>query len=108
MGFTEDGHPARTVLALMVKSLFGKYKDVECLIPVTKMDTVLLRKMYDQVMQDLNESAHVVAACQQTTMFTTISFSLNYVMGKPMRISEHRVSSTRHRVSDIGSCLQNC
>ena len=44
VGVTEDGSPAKTVLAFMVQSLHGKYKDVVCLVPVNRLDTVLLRK----------------------------------------------------------------
>ena len=38
-GLTEDGVPAKTVLAFMLQSICGKYRDAVCLIPVNKLNT---------------------------------------------------------------------
>ena len=40
---TEEGEPAKTVLAFMVQSICSKFKDVVCLVPVTQ--TPGLRKL---------------------------------------------------------------
>lgn len=61
VGLTEDGLPAKTVLAFMIQSLAGKYKDVVCLIPVNKLDTVTLRTWFDKVMDALDDFFFVVA-----------------------------------------------
>ena len=41
VGLTEDSVPARSVLAFMVQSICGKYRDVVCLIPVIKLVLIL-------------------------------------------------------------------
>ena len=61
VGVTENGSPAKTVLAFMVQSLAGKYKDVVCLIPVNKLDTALLRTWFDRVMVALDDMFLVLA-----------------------------------------------
>ena len=61
IGVTEDGTPTKTVLAFMIQSLMGNYKDVVCLIPVNKLDTHLLRSWFDHVMNALDDFCFVVA-----------------------------------------------
>ena len=63
VGLTEDGVPAKTVLAFMVQSVCSKYKDVVCLIPVNKLDTGLLHAWFDRVMQGLRDIFLVLAVC---------------------------------------------
>ena len=63
VGLTESGDPAKTVLTFMVQSTCSKYKDVVCLVPVKRLDTNLLRRWFDKIMQALNEFFFVVAIC---------------------------------------------
>jgi len=42
IGLTEEGQPATTVLAFMIQSTCGKYKDIVCLIPINRLDSNLL------------------------------------------------------------------
>ena len=58
---TEDGTPEKTVLAFMIQSLCGKYKDVICLNPVNKLDTAFLKTCFFKVIQSLDEIFHVAA-----------------------------------------------
>ena len=61
VGVTEDGSPAKTVLAFVVQSLADKYKYGVYFIPVNKLDTALLRAWFDQVMVALNDMFQVLA-----------------------------------------------
>ena len=61
VGLTEDGLPAKTVLAFMIQSTCCKYKDVVCLIPVNKLDTTLLSCWFEKVMKALNDIFLVIA-----------------------------------------------
>lgn len=61
IGLTEEGKPAKTVLAFMVQSLHSKYKDVVCLIPVSQLDTGILRKWFDKVMEAIDPYLLVIA-----------------------------------------------
>ena len=61
VGLTEDGRPAKPVLAFMIQSVAGKYKDVVCLMPVNKLNTPLLCHWFDCVMDDINDLFLVVA-----------------------------------------------
>ena len=61
IGVTEDGTPTKTVLAFMIQSLMGNYKNVVCLIPVNKLDTHLLRSWFDHVTNALDDFCFVVA-----------------------------------------------
>ena len=61
IGLTEGGKPSKTVLAFMVQSACGKYKDVVCLITVEKMETTFLRSWFDTVMQALDGILFVAA-----------------------------------------------
>ena len=67
IGLTEDGLPAKTVLAFMVQSVCCKFKDVVCLLPIlpvllpiNRLDTALLRKWFHKVMLGLH-SLFIVA-----------------------------------------------
>ena len=61
VGLNEEGKSAKTVLAFMVQSTRSKFKDVVCLVPVHKLDAVLLRSWFDKVMEGLNDLLFVVA-----------------------------------------------
>ena len=78
IGLTKDGLPAKTVLAFMIQSLAGKYKDVVCLIPVNKLDTGLLRTWFNRVMDALNDHFLVVAVSTDNHVcnrYVTFAFS---------------------------------
>ena len=55
IGLTKDGAASKTVLTFMVQSIYGKYKDVVCLIPINKLDTALLREWLFKVMEGIND-----------------------------------------------------
>ena len=55
IGLTDDGLPAKTILAFMVQSIRSKYKDVVCLVPISKLDTAILRAWFDRVMISIDE-----------------------------------------------------
>jgi len=61
VGLTEEGSPAKTVLAFMVQSICGNYKDVVCLVPVDKLDSSLLKCWFFKVMEFLKGIFNVVA-----------------------------------------------
>ena len=61
IGLTEEGVPAKTVLAFMVQSMRSNYKDVVCLVPVNKLDTAILRRWFDTVMTAIDELMLVLA-----------------------------------------------
>ena len=46
IGLTKDGGALKTVLTFNVQSIYSKYKDVVCLIPINKLDTALLRECF--------------------------------------------------------------
>ena len=54
VGLNEDGVPVKTVLAFMVQSICGKYRDVVCLIPVNKLDTGTLRHWFNGVLMAIS------------------------------------------------------
>ena len=55
IGLTDDGLPAKTILAFMVQSIRSKYKDVVCLVRISKLDTASLRAWFDRVMISVDE-----------------------------------------------------
>ena len=61
IGLTKDGVASKTVLTFMVQSIYGKYKDVVCLIPINKLDTALLREWFFKVMEGINDCFQVLA-----------------------------------------------
>jgi len=61
VGLTEEGEPAKTVLAFMVQSVCSKFKDIVCLVPVHNLDSTQLRLFFDKVMQGLKDILFVVA-----------------------------------------------
>ena len=91
VGVTEDGSPAKTVLAFMVQWLHGKYKDVVCLVPVNRLDTVLLRKWFDKVMLAVNEFLLVVAVsldnhvCNRKLFLELCNGNLRSSINHPLR-----------------------
>lgn len=48
VGLDEEGKPAKTVLTFMMQSICSKYKDVVCLLPVSQLDTSLIRLWFDK------------------------------------------------------------
>ena len=42
---TEDRKPTKTILTFMVQSVRSRYEDVDCLIPVSQLNTALLQKV---------------------------------------------------------------
>ena len=63
VGLTEDGVPAKTVLAFVVQSIGGKYRDVVCLIPVNKLNTGTLSHWFNRVLKAISSFYKVLAAC---------------------------------------------
>ena len=61
VGLTEDGMPAKTVLAFMVQSLSSKYKDIVCLAPIKSLTTEKVSKYYFSIMEQLAQIMFVVA-----------------------------------------------
>ena len=51
----------KAVLTFMVQSIYGKYKDVVCLIPINKLNTALLREWFFKVMKGINDCFQVLA-----------------------------------------------
>ena len=49
VGLIGDSVPAKTVLAFMVQSICGKYRDIVCLIPVNKLNTDTLSHWFNRV-----------------------------------------------------------
>ena len=63
VGLTENSFSVKTVLTFMVQSIAGKYKDVICCIPVNRLDTNLLRKWLNKILEALHDYLVVVAVC---------------------------------------------
>ena len=45
----------------MVQSIYLKYKNVVCLIPINMLDTALLREWFFKVMEGINDCFQVLA-----------------------------------------------
>jgi len=63
IGLNKDGVPSKTVVAFMVQSISGKYKDVVCLIPINRIDTALLREWFEKMMDGIKQYLLVLAVC---------------------------------------------
>ena len=64
---TKDGVPAKTVLAFMVQSICGKYRDVVCLIPVNKLNTDTSSHWFRRVLKSICAlSKHVNTSWSQS------------------------------------------
>ena len=61
IGLTKDGTPSKTVLTFMVQSIYSKYRDVVCLVPISKLDSGLLREWFCKVMEGLKDVFLVLA-----------------------------------------------
>ena len=61
VGLTSDGKPAKTVLSFMVQSVSSHYKDIVCIIPVSRLSTQDLLKYFRKVMVDLEGFLRVIA-----------------------------------------------
>ena len=55
IGLTDEGLPAKTVLAFMVQSIHSKCRDVLSLVSISKLDTATLRVLFDSVMISVDE-----------------------------------------------------
>ena len=53
VGLTEDGVPAKTVLAFMVQSKCGKYRDVVSLMPVNKLNTDTSSHWFNKILKSI-------------------------------------------------------
>ena len=69
VGLTEDGVPAKTVLASMVQSICGKYRDVVCLIPVNKLNTDTLNLWFNRVLKAISAFYKVLAVCADNHIY---------------------------------------
>ena len=58
---TETSLLAKTVLTFITQSTCAKYTDVDCLIPLNKLDTTTLRYWFNQVMLSLHDLFLVIA-----------------------------------------------
>ena len=72
VGLAADGSSAKTVLSFMVQSVCSNYKDMICLIPVSKLDTSILHTWLHKVLVALHNLKFLLS------LLTTIS-----VTGKP-------------------------
>ena len=63
VGLTEDGVSAKIVLAFMVQSTCGKYRDVVCLIPVNKLSTDTSSHWFNRVLKAISSFYKVLAVC---------------------------------------------
>ena len=61
IGLTKDGTPSKTVLTFMVQSIYSKYRDVVCLVPISKLDSGLLREWFCKLMEGLKDFFLVLA-----------------------------------------------
>ena len=61
VGLTESGEPAKTVLAFKVQSSCSKFKDVVCLVPVSKLDSTKLKTWFNIIMDALKDIFCIVA-----------------------------------------------
>ena len=60
VSLTKDGIPAKIVLAFIVQSIVGKYKDIICLIPINNLDSGLLRECFFGVMEAIKDCFDVL------------------------------------------------
>ena len=77
VGLTKDGIPEKTVLTFIVRLIYGKYKDVVCLIPITKLDSGLLCDWFFRVMEGIIDCFDVLAIsadCRQPCLHSTVYF----------------------------------
>ncbi len=61
IGLTDDGSPAKTVLAIMVQSVSSKYKDIVYLAPIDSLTTEVLQTCLFSVFEQLQKIVCVVA-----------------------------------------------
>ena len=61
IGLTKDGTLSKTVLTFMVQSIHSKYRDVVFLVPISKLDSGLLREWFCKVMEGLKDFFLVLA-----------------------------------------------
>ena len=70
MRSTDEKTPAKTVLAFMIQSIFGKFEDAVRLIPINKLDANLLKTWFYKVMESMDVIFHVMAISAMA-MFVT-------------------------------------
>ena len=61
IGVTDEGRLSKTVLAFMLQSICGKYKDVVKLVPVENLSTDILFQNFNAVMSSLSSVYFVIA-----------------------------------------------
>ena len=61
IGLTEEGRPAKTVLVFILQSVCKKYSDIVCLVPIARIDTKILKLLFDLGMDAFDEIYFVVA-----------------------------------------------
>ena len=61
IGVTEDGNLSKTILAFMIQSLHGKYRDVVKLVPVENLTTDVLLAHFNAIISSLSDVFFVIA-----------------------------------------------
>ena len=86
-GLTGDGAVASTLLAFMVKSLVGKYKDVVALYPIAKLTANKQNECYNEVMAMLRKVGLNVVALSVDNATTNRKFYIDHLCGGTLQTS---------------------
>ena len=104
IGLTEEGVPAKTVLAFMVQSMRSNYKDVVCLVPVNKLDTAILRRWFDTVMTAIFEVMLVLTVSVDNHVCNRY-----YTLSTEFRCSfDYRISCSRKLLVELSGQGEIC